>query len=185
MSNPFVTAPPASPAYVAGISAADSEAHHSDDPLDSLTTPPVRQSQAQRQVAGAPMRGKAILKYYAVSGGFDTKYDPHEFPAILEGHMPRSAFERYVKRLNEARSDFRANGVDTALLATAAVTLVTMIPFLIRRKSRALKRHKQEDIVFVDFEQEFPALRMRRDRVTHSVIIEANPLAEEQPGAWH
>lgn len=61
-----------------------------------------------------------------------------------------------------------------ALLGLGGITLVTLIPFLMRKKSRALKRKKATNEILSTFNKARPKLRAR---ITENgdLVIEDNP----------
>jgi hypothetical protein len=151
-----------------------------DDAFAFRTSPKVIPTSVKGVSKPAPKKAQlwvAEVRVYGVNGGLDMKYDPHSYPTILNGKLSRADFERYINKLNQAREPYRCTSVDLALLGVG-LSLIPLVPFMMRKKSRANKRHKAEKFVFAEFEQEFPMYRMRRDRARHVTIIEPSPSYE-------
>ncbi|EGD75980.1 hypothetical protein PTSG_00688 [Salpingoeca rosetta] len=111
---------------------------------------------------------------YPCNGWLDYKYDSETFPPTLKGHVTYKKFQSIVEQLNTIRKKYRCNGTDYALLG-ASVGLLPMIPFMMRKKSRAIERRKEMKAVFAQFEYEHETLRMRIDKTTGNLIIETHP----------
>ncbi|EDQ92483.1 uncharacterized protein MONBRDRAFT_22196 [Monosiga brevicollis MX1] len=119
-------------------------------------------------------RLRVVVKSRPVNGWLDIKYDEEPYPEALYGHLSYEDFHDHIVRLNAIRRKYRCTKVDYGLLA-AGVSLLPVIPFVARKKSRAKKRRQEIDLLLHDFHMANPHLRMSSDPITSHLIIEANP----------
>eukprot|EP00055_Hartaetosiga_balthica_P008229 m.29888 g.29888 ORF g.29888 m.29888 type:complete len:182 (-) comp6187_c1_seq2:276-821(-) len=157
--------------------------------VDGVTTEedgidkPLDEMEQEQQVVKAPpvVRGTSSGKKlppvpmptYAVNGGMDLKYDAEDYPIALQGFLTRKEYVKLANDLNDVAEKYRAKTADNLLLAGGAMTLVLLIPFATRRKSRAVKRNKGFKHIFAQFNVDHPELLIRRDRSSRNIIIQS------------
>eukprot|EP00045_Choanoeca_perplexa_P001501 m.19989 g.19989 ORF g.19989 m.19989 type:complete len:183 (-) comp10984_c0_seq1:327-875(-) len=118
----------------------------------------------------------AVIDTYQVNGGLDSKWVADRFPPQLKGYLSYTEFECLVNELNAVRQKYRSTRTDFLLLGASAL-LLPMVPFLARKKSRAVKRHHDLNLVAGGFSGRHPNLRLRFDKLNGTVVIEAHPRA--------
>ena len=157
-----------------------------------LASPPPTKTKPTPTVPLAKLH--AVIESYQVNGGLDSKWQSECFPPQLKGYLSYTEFEQLVKGMNAVREKYRSTRTDFILLGTVRIIaimswrltplavaagassfLLPMIPFLARKKSRAVKRHRDLQLAAGAFSGRHPDLRLRFDKSNGSAIIEAHP----------
>jgi hypothetical protein len=96
-----------------------------------------------------------------VNGGFDSKFDiGGDYPAGLQNKMSYHEYQAFLGKINDILEKYRSKVIDQLCLYSGA-SLVSLIPFTIRKKKRSKKRKAELKLLFAEFSATHQVLRAR------------------------